>query len=295
VKRILPAAIALSLLSGAAAMAQPGNPYRGDQTDDRGNRDRNDQDHNNDRNRNDEHRNDQGGNRDRRDDPSTRYSNERWSRGDRLPNQYRQNQYVESNWRQHGLRQPPRGYHWVRNDGNDYFLVAIATGLIAEAAYGSDRDQLWRQRYTNTYNYSDDSYYRDCRSSPDPAGVIAGALIGGLLGNAVSHSNGGATVAGVIIGGATGAALTRNLNCEDRSYAYKTYYDGFNSGRPNSSFQWRNPSNGHYGNFRVLNYANDRDGFRCANYNQEIFVNGRPQTTTGRACQQPDGNWAIIS
>jgi hypothetical protein len=52
----------------------------------------------------------------------------------------------------------------------------------------------------------------------------------------------------VIVGGALGAAMTRNLNCEDRSYAYKTYYDGFNSGRPNSTYQWRNPNNGHYGN-----------------------------------------------
>jgi len=160
-----------------------------------------------------------------------------------------------------------------------------------------DRDQRWRARYTRAYTYNDDVYYRDCRSSSDPAGVIAGALIGGLVGNAVGNGGGrgGATVAGVIVGGALGAAMTRNLNCEDRSYAYKTYYDGFNSGRANSNYQWRNPNNGHYGNFRVVSYANDPDGFRCANYSQEIFIQGRPQTTTGRACQQPDGTWTIVS
>ena len=38
-----------------------------------------------------------------------------------------------------------------------------------------------------------------------------------------------------------------------------------------------------------------RDGFRCANYRQEIFIQGRPQTTAGRACQQPDGTWTIVS
>jgi surface antigen len=158
----------------------------------------------------------------------------------------------------------------------------------------SDPNARWRQRYTQSYTYNDDNYYRSCRTSPDPAGVIAGALIGGLLGNAASRGNGGATVAGVIVGGATGAALTRNLGCEDQSYAYKTYYDGFNSGRPNSTYQWRNPSNGHYGNFRVVNYANDPDGFRCANFSQQIYINGRPQISTGRACQQPDGTWAIV-
>ena len=162
---------------------------------------------------------------------------------------------------------------------------------------GNDRDERWRARYTRAYTYNDDVYYRDCRSSADPAGVIAGALIGGLVGNSVASGGGrgGATVAGVIVGGALGAAMTRNLNCEDRSYAYRTYYDGFNSGRANSNYQWRNPNNGHYGNFRVVSYANDPDGFRCANYSQEIFIQGRPQTSTGRACQQPDGTWTIVS
>ena len=130
-----------------------------------------------------------------------------------------------------------------------------------------------------------------------PAGVIAGALIGGLLGNAAGRGGGrgGATVAGVVVGGALGAALTRNLDCEDRSYAYKTYYDGFNAGRPNAAYQWRNPKNGHSGDFRVGDYYSDPDGFRCANYTQQIFIDGRPQAASGRACQQPDGTWAIVS
>ncbi len=161
----------------------------------------------------------------------------------------------------------------------------------------NDRDERWRQRYARTYTYDDDHFYQECRQTVDPAGVIAGALIGGLLGNAVGRggARGGTTVAGVIVGGVVGASLTKNLDCEDRSYAYKTYYDGFNAGRPNTAYQWRNPRNGHYGAFRVRDYYNDPDGFRCANYTQQIFVNGRPEAATGRACQQPDGTWAIVS
>ncbi len=160
-----------------------------------------------------------------------------------------------------------------------------------------DRDERWRARYARTYTYNDDNFYQQCRQTVDPAGVIAGALIGGLLGNAVSRggARAGGTIAGVVIGGVAGAALTRNLDCEDRSYAYKTYYDGFNAGRPNAAYQWRNPKNGHYGDFRVADYYNDPDGFRCANYTQQIFVNGRPQAASGRACQQPDGTWAIVN
>jgi len=159
------------------------------------------------------------------------------------------------------------------------------------------REARWRQRYTRVYTYNDDAFYQDCRQSVDPAGVIAGALIGGLLGNAAgqgSGARGATTVAGVIAGGAVGAALTQNLNCDDRSYAYKTYYDGFNAGRPNARYQWRNPRSGRTGEFLVRDYYNDPDGFRCANYTQQIFINGRPQAAQGRACQQPDGTWAIV-
>ena len=52
-------------------------------------------------------------------------------RGDRLPYSDRGRQYVVDDWRGHGLRTPPRGYHWVQT-GGDYVLVAIATGVILE-------------------------------------------------------------------------------------------------------------------------------------------------------------------
>jgi surface antigen len=180
-----------------------------------------------------------------------------------------------------------------RFDDSDY---SYGYGNDNDNDYGNDpRYGRWRQRYTRTYTYTDDNFYQECRTSVDPAGVIAGALIGGLLGNAVGNGRGAPTVAGVIVGGTVGAALTRDLNCDDRSYAYKSYYDGFNAGRPNATYQWRNPRSNNYGNFRVADYYNDPDGFRCANYTQQIFINGRPQAASGRACQQPDGTWAIVN
>ncbi len=161
----------------------------------------------------------------------------------------------------------------------------------------SDPNQRWRQRYSRSYTYNDDSYYRECRNQPDPGGVLAGALIGGLLGNAAGRGGGrgGATVAGVIIGGALGAGLTNHLQCEDRSYAYQTYYNGFNSGRPHSDWQWENPNSGNYGDFRLGDYYNDQDGFRCATFTQQVWVNDRPEIANGHACQQPDGTWTIVN
>lgn len=336
-KRILTAALALTLLGSTISVAQFNNSdrtgqNRNDQSrgnDGRHDNNRNQRDRNKDRraeenrseqrraeenriehdrnehnrneqrraeeNRHDRGRNDAAGNQDRRYNQGARQATPRWSRGDRLPDQYRQKQYVVSDWQRHNLRKPPRGHQWIMNDNRNYFLVVIQNGYVAESIYRDDRDDRWRQRYSRIYSYDDDVYYRECRNSPDPAGIIAGGLIGGLLGNAAGSGRTGATIAGVVIGGAIGAALTNNLDCEDRSYAYRTYYDGFNSGRPNSRHQWRNPHNDHRGEFRVGSYYNDPYGFRCADFTQIAYIQRRPQEVHGRACRQPDGAWAIVN
>ena len=56
--------------------------------------------------------------------------NHAYHKGDRLPTAEHHRQYVVDDWRNHHLTAPPRGYHWVQS-GNDYVLVAIATGIIA--------------------------------------------------------------------------------------------------------------------------------------------------------------------
>jgi Ni/Co efflux regulator RcnB len=54
-----------------------------------------------------------------------------WHKGDRLPDNYRDNKYVVNDWKSRHLRQPPSGYHWVNVNG-DYVLAAVATGVIAD-------------------------------------------------------------------------------------------------------------------------------------------------------------------
>ena len=107
-KTLLTAAIALSLLGGTAASAQPYGHANGHDRDDRRQEQRSD-------------RHD-----DRRDNKASRAS---WRQGQRLPASYRtRGHYVD--YRQHHLRQPPRGYQWVQAD-NNYVLVALTSGLIA--------------------------------------------------------------------------------------------------------------------------------------------------------------------
>ena len=54
-----------------------------------------------------------------------------YKRGGQMPAAYRGGRYVVTDWRHAHLRQPPRGYHWVRSDNGDFLLVAITTGVIA--------------------------------------------------------------------------------------------------------------------------------------------------------------------
>ena len=66
--------------------------------------------------------------------PHARYGagpNRNWYRGSRLPSAYRTQHYVVRDWRGHHLYAPPRGHYWVQN-GADYLLVAIATGVIVQ-------------------------------------------------------------------------------------------------------------------------------------------------------------------
>ena len=250
-----------------------------------------------------------------------------WSRGDRLPRHYLGGEFLVKDYWGNNLNRPPRGHYWVRVS-NQFILVASASGLIRqviriedrrERDWGgpdrairtpecpdrgppprlydrADQEARWRQRYWRTYTLNDDAYYSECRNKSDPAGVLLGAVLGGLLGNAAGGrgDNTAETFAGVVAGGALGAMLSKNLDCEDRSYAYRTYSDGFNAGRPNATYQWNNSRNNRRGELHVEDYYDDPDGFRCAKYTQRIYIDGRPQEATGRACRQPDGAWAII-
>lgn len=61
---------------------------------------------------------------------------QQWRRGDRLPSYARQH-YREVDWRRERLREPPRGYHYVRDDRGELLLVGIATGVILGLILGN--------------------------------------------------------------------------------------------------------------------------------------------------------------
>ncbi|WP_426702568.1 RcnB family protein [Rhodanobacter sp. Col0626] len=105
---------------------------------------RHDQDHHDDHGRHDQGHHDDHGRHDNHDRHGydhghgyyvvhDRGRHEGWyRRGGYVPMEYRDSRYVVGDWRARRLREPPRGYHWIRSDDGQFLLVAIASGVIAD-------------------------------------------------------------------------------------------------------------------------------------------------------------------
>lgn len=119
--RFTPSAVAtlvsLSMAVGGSAFAQ-GNSDRRDRGGDEGRNAERSQNHGQGHGNRNDHQRQRGAGPDHS-----------FYKGDRLPREYHDQRYVVSDWRGRHLSAPPRGYHWVQS-GNDYLLVAIATGVI---------------------------------------------------------------------------------------------------------------------------------------------------------------------
>lgn len=160
--------------------------------------------------------------------------------------------------------------------------TAATAALILTASTGAAEA---RQRYAGCAD----------NSGREAAGTIAGAIIGGVIGNNVFKGERGlGTVAGVILGGVAGNQLAKSGDSCDQYYASNAYYDAFENRDPYERVSWRNPRSGTYGYIEPADYYQDRRGRDCRNYTQEIYVNGHRDYAEGVACRGRDGQWQIV-
>jgi surface antigen len=127
-----------------------------------------------------------------------------------------------------------------------------------------------------------------CATKED-SGTLIGAAAGGLIGNQFGKGGGrvAATVGGALIGGFIGNRVGKSMDDEDRRRAAEAQYAAFERGERS---EWRNPNNGRYGYVtprRVYTYQS----MTCREFEQTVYINGRPETMVGKACRQPDGTW----
>ncbi len=129
-----------------------------------------------------------------------------------------------------------------------------------------------------------------CSGRDHTGGTLLGALAGGVLGSAVSHGNGGAVVGGAILGGLAGNAVSRDMDCEDRAYAARSYNDSF-QGKVGRRYEWhRGPNRGYI----VTNREYLRDRRLCRDFTQVVYRRGREFDRDGTACRRRDGEWEFM-
>jgi surface antigen len=128
-------------------------------------------------------------------------------------------------------------------------------------------------------------------------GTAAGAVAGGLIGNAIGGAAGNrlaGTVLGAALGGVIGNRVGAALDEEDRRRAYAAQMQALESGPSGVPVAWRNPQTGIYGDV-VPGPAYQISGAYCRQYTHTIYINGQPQTQRGTACRNPDGTWTTAS
>jgi len=121
-------------------------------------------------------------------------------------------------------------------------------------------------------------------------GAGAGALIAGLAGASPAWIVGSA-----LMGGLLGGYIGHELDKKDKEMAANAAARAFEKNRAGQASVWNNPDSGNRGEIRPTKTYQLADGRYCRRYEQNIWVGGEKQTSSGTACRQADGSWKIES
>lgn len=127
-------------------------------------------------------------------------------------------------------------------------------------------------------------------------GTVIGAGTGALIGSQFGSGSGrlAATAFGTLVGALVGSEIGRSLDQADREYMYRAEQQAY--GAPiGEQITWRNPQSGHYGHITPTRQGYDAGGNYCREFQQTVYIGGRPEQAFGTACRQPDGSWRIVS
>jgi surface antigen len=122
------------------------------------------------------------------------------------------------------------------------------------------------------------------------SGALIGGVTGGILGSAIGDGDAGATILGAALGAVIGGSVGRDLDAEDKRYAYRAADRSFRSGRYAA---WENPNTGHRGQIK-LRRSYERNDRTCRDFDHTIWVDGDPQLIEGTACEMADGSWRVV-
>jgi surface antigen len=132
---------------------------------------------------------------------------------------------------------------------------------------------------------------------PNQAGGTAiGAATGGLLGAAIAgpHDAFAGLVFGAVAGGLIGNAIGKDLDDADRARMREAQERAYRA-HMGEAVVWDNPNSGHSGSITPIRDGHTESGAYCREFQTVVTVGGQKQSAYGKACQQPDGSWKIVS
>jgi surface antigen len=126
--------------------------------------------------------------------------------------------------------------------------------------------------------------------------ALIGAGLGGLLGSQFGSGDGrlAMTALGTLAGAAIGSNVGKKMDQVDRMRMREAEQRAY-AAPLNETIIWNNPNTGNRGTIRPIRDGRTQDGQYCREFQSEITVGGQREQGYGRACQQQDGSWKIVS
>ncbi len=154
----------------------------------------------------------------------------------------------------------------------------------------------WRKKHDPDYiGYTGNQWQRDY-------GIVAGhcdyeavgTVLGGVLGGAVGAKVGGkenrpiAILVGAVIGSVVGRQIGRSIEDADRACIAHS----LELAKDYQKVTWKNPKSGAIYLLRPhAGYA--KKGRTCRDFDLRVSLNGRTETSLGKACQTAGGTWKV--
>ena len=126
------------------------------------------------------------------------------------------------------------------------------------------------------------------------ASVVAGAVIGGLIGNQFGGGTGRAlmTAAGTVAGGFLGNHIFKKTAKSE--YEKDAAQRALNNAASGQEVTWSDARTHESGYFVALNTKRMSDGRVCRDFRRGLSVGGeKVDETTGTACKKSNGQWDV--
>jgi surface antigen len=133
-------------------------------------------------------------------------------------------------------------------------------------------------------------------SPKETGGTLLGAGLGALIGSNVGSGKGQLTAValGALVGAWAGSEVGKSLDKADRLFAEKNAQDSLEYAQVGQKQTWQNPDSGNSGTFTPTRTYQTKNMQDCREFITTIYVAGKKETATGRACRNKDGTWKIV-